>query len=291
MADAIVPAPFIVGMPRSGTTLLRIILDSHPTLAIPSETVFIPAALRQYAGHNLTRERFYTLLAECPWWGDFHLDNAEFRARLNRVEPFSVSDGIRCFYQTYAERFGKARWGDKTPAYNLCMSTIDRFLPEAHFIHLIRDGRDVALSNNARGAALIVEHAANWRDSILETRRQSRICKHYIEVRYEDLVGDTTNEIKRICRFLGLKFDPLMELYYLRAGSRLAEWGDLRMRDGTMMCGVRGRLEGHRLLLRSPDRSRICRWKIDLTKQEVISYQLAAGPLLRDYGYELMDVI
>src|SRR2546422_159633 len=103
--------PIVVGSPRSGTTLLRFMLDSHPDLAIPPETGFlVPCA--QLAGEGITlREDFFQTVTgyppEAPAWHDFQIPADTFRARLGEIEPFTVANGIRLFYQLYASRFDK----------------------------------------------------------------------------------------------------------------------------------------------------------------------------------------
>jgi hypothetical protein len=79
-------------------------------------------------------------------WPDFGMTAEDLRDELTRIRPLNVADGFRAFYRLYAERSGKSRWGDKTPDYVLHISDIAETLPEAHFIHIIRDGRDVGLS-------------------------------------------------------------------------------------------------------------------------------------------------
>lgn len=104
--------PFVVGVARSGTTLLRLMLDAHPDLAIPHETHFIPAVLREpQAG----REDFFRKLTEFPTWEDLKTPAERFRQELLRLEPFDVRDGLRAFYRLYAGLRGKSRWGDKSP--------------------------------------------------------------------------------------------------------------------------------------------------------------------------------
>jgi hypothetical protein len=137
--------PFVVGVGRCGTTLLRLMLDAHPNIAIPPETHFIPA-LADPGVNESSCEEFFRIVTSSPRWADFHLDKALFRSALEKLNPFSQSDGLRCFYSMYADRFGKRCWGDKTPSYSLHMTLIQSLMPEARFIHLIRDGRDVALS-------------------------------------------------------------------------------------------------------------------------------------------------
>jgi len=63
-------------------------------------------------------------------------------SELQKITPFHVDAAIRCFYRLYAAQLGKERWGDKTPSYGRHMRAIEQVLPEACFIHIIRDGRD-----------------------------------------------------------------------------------------------------------------------------------------------------
>jgi hypothetical protein len=135
------PVPFVVGMGRSGTTLLRLMLDAHPELAIPPETHFL-ADLQK----DLTLVDFYNILVTYRTWSDFGISHREFLQELRDIENFDVSNGLRCFYRLYARRFAKVRWGDKTPLYSSRMLNISDLLPETRFVHLIRDGRDSALS-------------------------------------------------------------------------------------------------------------------------------------------------
>ena len=111
--------PIVVGVPRSGTTLLRLILDAHPELAIPPETGFLPALAGPGAPGDA--RTFLELLVgyppEAPGWADFGLDEGRLLEEVGRLRPFSVADAVRCFYRAYAARHGKDRWGDKTPGY------------------------------------------------------------------------------------------------------------------------------------------------------------------------------
>jgi hypothetical protein len=120
-------------------------LDSHPDLAIPPETGFLPKAARLYPPLFLL-PRLFRLLTHSVCWPDFQIDRTEFHQALERIRPFTTSAGIRSFYNLYAQKQGKSRSGDKTPLYALEMPAIHSLLPEVRFIHIIRDGRDVALS-------------------------------------------------------------------------------------------------------------------------------------------------
>jgi len=142
--------PIIVGSPRSGTTLLRFMLDSHPELAILPETGFLTFKPKFWWRGNKLREKFFQALINYPWpirsWPDFEIPEEAFWEALLEISPFNISDGFRAFYRLYAARFGKPRWGDKTPLYCLDLNAVRRVLPEARFIHIIRDGRDATLS-------------------------------------------------------------------------------------------------------------------------------------------------
>ena len=107
------------------------------------------------------------------------------------IDPFTVSDGFRLFYRMYAQRFGKPRGGDKTPMHCRHLRTIERLLPEARFVHIIRDGRDAAVSLRRQWFSPghdIQTQARYWRDNVLLARQQAAGCRHYLELRYEDLV-------------------------------------------------------------------------------------------------------
>ena len=140
------PLPFIVGSPRSGTTLLRLMLDAHPLLTIPPETHFLPAVLELTGAGEALRQAFLRCIVDGPRWNDFHLSEETFERRLQAIEPFDLTHGLHAFYRMYGERQQKPRWGDKTPGYVLHLRRIAGVLPTARFIHLIRDGRDVAAS-------------------------------------------------------------------------------------------------------------------------------------------------
>jgi hypothetical protein len=287
------PAPFVVGVNRSGTTLLRMMLDAHPKLTIPPETHFIPEVIRR-ANHENTRRRLIRSITKHPRWGDFGLDEAEFRARAKQVRPLTAANAIRCFYDLYAEGQGKPRWGDKTPRYMRAMPRIARALPEARFVHLIRDGRDVALSQRERvidGSPVPMAAAAErWQRRIIAARDGAEEIKGngYEEIRYEDLVADTEGTLRRICAFIELDFDPAMLDYHERAQDRLAEMDrDLDNSDNGIVRTGTNRLAAHALTSEPPTTNRTGRWRTEMTSEELAEFEGVAGGLLTELGYEL----
>ena len=196
--------PVIVGSPRSGTTLLRFMLDAHPQLAIPPETGFLAAALKfKDRGDKLRQKLFHTITnfpSEVPTRPDFELSRESIWSSLIQIEPFNVAEGYRAFYRLYAARFDKPRWSDKTPHYCFELDTIRHVLPEARFIHLIRDGRDVALSLRKMWFSPgweIETQAAYWQGCVQAARKAGTGHYDYLEVRYEELVLNTDSEVLR----------------------------------------------------------------------------------------------
>ena len=285
------PLPFIVGSPRSGTTLLRLMLDAHPLLAIPPETHFLPEVLPLRSQGGALREEFFRTVIGGPRWGDFHLGEGDFRGRLQAVEPFNLTQGLHAFYRLYAERRKKPLWGDKTPGYVLHLRAIAAVLPNARFIHLIRDGRDVAASLRQLwwGSGDGIEaQAIDWLWRIREARQQGQVCPHYLEVRYEDLVGAPRATLGRICRFLDLPYSRRMLRYHRTAAERLDELGARVRADGSVEVTKEQLQQIHERTHRPPNRERVQRWRQDLTSEEVQLFQEIAGPLLRELGYQIV---
>lgn len=300
------PMPIIIGVARSGTTLLRLMLDAHSELAITHEAGFIPMAsnltnplsrmfyrrLKNTAKHgswlNSLREKFFRTLTEGSTWNDFHVDKEAFAEALLQLQPFSISEGFRMFFRMYAMRFDKPRWGDKTPFYCQYLPVVQNVLPEAHFIHLIRDGRDVAVSG--KGLAFtggdIEVIAKNWVRQILLARRDARACRRYLEITYEDLLFKSADVLREICEFINLSYEPRMEHYYLRANERLDELGTAYKPDGAVFAAKDSRLHLHRLTSRPPEPTRIGRWKTEMTREELATFNKVAGELLEELGYE-----
>ena len=289
--------PVIVGAPRSGTTLLRFMLDSHPDLAIPPETGFLvlgadPSLRREGA----TREEFFSAITrfpeDSPAWQDFGIPADLFRAELERIEPFRAPDAYRAFYRLYAERMGKSRWGDKTPTYCLHMETIRDLLPEAHFLHIIRDGRDVALSLRQTWFSPgpdMKSQALLWQNCVLSAREQAQRCPAYMEVRYEELIQAPRPALEAVCRFLSLEFHSSMLSYFTRVPERLKEHRARLRVDGSVVVTREQRLRQQHLTARPPDRSRVFAWRQTMTRRERIEFERFAGEGLRACGYALAE--
>jgi hypothetical protein len=286
--------PLIVGSPRSGTTLLRFMLDSHPELAIPPETGFLRFRPKFWWRGDKLREKFFQALIgypqPIPAWPDFEIPEEAFREALLEITPFTISEGYRAFYRLYAARFGKSRWGDKTPLYCLELNAIRRVLPEARFIHIIRDGRDAALSLRTMWFSPgweIETQAAYWRKCVLAARKAGLGCPDYLEVRYEDLILKTRETLERICAHVCLDHDDAMLSYYTRTPARLREHKGRSRPDGTPLRTQEQRIRQQERTTKPPDPACVFAWKREMSMEERGRFRLVAGDLLKDLGYEV----
>jgi sulfotransferase family protein len=284
------PAPFVVGMNRSGTTLLRMMLDSHPELTIPPETHFVPDVIRACRRKGGEPEEVLAVMKSRREWGDFGFGDDEMlgllRERGRRLDP---GDALRAFYEAYAAREGKPRWGEKTPRYVGKMRQIQAALPEARFVHVVRDGRDVALSVLDRTVRDLSasDVGKRWKRKIQKARDAAPKLDHYIEVRYEDLILETEPTLRRICEFIELGWDDAVLDYHERSPERLEEMKRALPADQrSSELDVERRMATHAMTTKPPDAERVSRWKRDMSDLDRASFEEVAGGMLRDLGYE-----
>ncbi|MDQ3781798.1 MAG: sulfotransferase, partial [Actinomycetota bacterium] len=178
--DPLAVFPTIVGSGRSGTTLLRSMLNAHPELSIPRESHFLVDLAgdgKLVDDQRLDVPALVDRLGSNAWFQAWDLDLAEVEARLGKAAPEDVAAAVRVVYSTYAHAHGKTRYGDKTPSYVMHMPTILGLLPEARFVHLIRDGRDVALSflDASFGPDTVEEAALHWKQRVRRGRVAGRL--------------------------------------------------------------------------------------------------------------------
>jgi hypothetical protein len=283
------PAPFVVGMNRSGTTLLRMMLDAHPELAIPPETHFVPDVIKACRRGDGTPEGALVAMKSHREWGDFGFSDEEMLARLRARERFDAGEALRAFYEAYAQRERKPRWGEKTPRYVGRMPQIQSALPEARFIHVVRDGRDVALSVLDRTVRDLTtaDVAGRWKRKIEKARAAAPKLRHYVEVRYEDLILDTEPTLRRICEFTDLRWDAQMLDYHERSPERLAEMKRALPSDGrSAELDVERRMATHAMTTRPPDADRVSRWRRQMKESDRQAFEQVAGGILADLGYE-----
>ena len=288
--------PIVVGAARSGTTLLRLMLDAHPALAIPPESHFLPACVELARGPSPTPEELVACVtrspAKMPAWIDFGIDESVYAASVRRLRrPLSVRDGVREFYRLYAALHGKARAGDKTPGYVQQIGAIGELLPEARFIHIIRDGRGAMASlrhlwfSPSRDMA---ELARYWRAQVNAGRAAAAEGRPVLEVRYEALLETPEIELRRICAFVDLDFDERMLRYYERAAERLTEHQGRVLPSGETLTPEQRRAQ-QASATQPLQLARKASWREMLTASDVRRFQAVAADLLGELGYPLVD--
>jgi hypothetical protein len=286
------PFPVIVGCPRSGTSLLAVMLDAHPQLAIPPETSFLPTVMGLKGDPASLRCRFFDIVTADRMtisnWSDFGLDKELFRRKLQAIPAFTVAAGTRTFYALYGEGQRKPRAGDKTPGYVFTMQHIQALLPEAHFIHVIRDPRDTAMSWRKTWFAPSQDYrllGRHWRRNVEVGRRTAPKLRHYQELRFEDLVLRPEAELKRLCVYLALPWASSMLDSAARGQARLALLQGRPHADGRMIAREE-RTRIHANLAHPPMAERAAAWRREMTDAERRQVESGAGPLLRELGYE-----
>lgn len=266
--------PFIVGCGRSGTTLLVSMLDSHPDLAIPGESGFVLDVCSQSASPSSPDlESFCACLESFDRFRRWNLDPDELRRDLEAHRPANGVDAMRLTYASYAAHQGKSRYGDKTPDYVLQIRELAALFPESQFIHLIRDGRDVALANLAAswGPDSIPAAARYWRHRVRAGQRAGATLRpdRYLEVRYEELLDDTPSVLRTVTDFIGLTYDSSMLLH-----------DDAARRQLTMSPDP----SADRNLLLPPTQG-LRDWRRDMSAGDLVVFEVIAGRLLVELGY------
>jgi hypothetical protein len=277
---ATAPPVFVVGCGRSGTTLLRLMLDAHPELAIPGETHFLITLWDQRSRFESNgRLDAEALVRRAMSSHQFRYWETPEDAVLRRVAALppdaAFADAIGCMYMAYADEHGKRRWGDKTPQYVRSMPLLSDIFQGSRFVHVIRDGRDVALSYLSLrwGPPNVWRAAQIWRQDVSAGRRAGAALGsgRYHEVRYERLVAEPEATLREVCSFLGLAFDAAMLEYHRAGDERLASRPDRASHHGSSTMPVTQGLRD---------------WRTQMPAGQVRAFESVAGPLLMELGYE-----
>jgi hypothetical protein len=221
---------FIVGANRSGTTLLRLILNAHSHLAIPEEVVYFGSSLagvpiERWRNPGLSEEAYTSFVMQfldnvCEPLGE--IDREELLEQILVGRP-DFRRPYQCVLEAWANRQGKARWGEKTPGNLFYVDIIHDMFPDARFIHLVRDPRagvssmlgtdffpdDVVF--NALGRAKFMTEGRDLLD-------QSVPAAQRFLLRYEDVVEAPESTVRTLCDFLGEAFEPAMMAFHEDAG-------------------------------------------------------------------------
>jgi hypothetical protein len=272
--------PFVVGCPRSGTTLLRAMLDSHPQLAIPGESYFVVELAPKYTRRfrRFDAGSFTDDVLRHERFQQWSLPEAAVRDALEQAAPRRFADAVRVLYEVYARREGKPRYGDKTPNYVLQLGLLGSLFDDGRFVHVIRDGRDVALSVmgiDEWGPRGPVGAARYWARHV-EAGREAGLTlgERYLEVRYDQLVDAPQESLAAVATFLGLEYDDAMLSYPARFDDVIAP--DLQP-------------EIHQRLRRPPTKG-LRSWREQMSHDDVAAFEAVAGDALAKFGFDVVTV-
>jgi hypothetical protein len=282
--DAVNPYVFIVGCPRSGTTLLQRMVNAHPQIAITPETHWIARYFERRIG--LTPEGWVTpgfvrKVLKHRLFPDLQIESDAVEQLAEGGQPIFYADFVRAIFDLYGDRQGKPLVGEKTPGYVRSITTLHALWPRARFVHILRDGRDVCLSIlNWDRADRAAGRFASWaEDPVMTTaffwdwnvrlgrERGSALGSDlYREVGYEALVTEPADECAGLCEFLHVPYEGHMLSYYE---------GRTRVEPG---------LDAKHAWL--PPTAGLRDWKRQMQAKDVERFEAAAGELLHELGYE-----
>jgi hypothetical protein len=280
MADAENTSPFFVlGAARSGTTMLRLMLNRHPRLSIPPESHFLlPLFAELPKDRELTtaeKRRAAEIIIQHRRFATWHIAEAELTDHFLAAGNRTLRDLVESVYRLEIRQSGKPRWGDKTPRYYECWRQLSFLFRRSQFVHIIRDGRDVSASLEKLGwhGQTERERAQYWAARV----RLARQCQAELGpergmiIRYEDLVLDSESVLGGICEFLHEDFAPSMLDFHLDAGDHVSAI------DGPI----------HGKLARAPGPGDVQKWRTGALPDRLLCFESVASHELLDAGYEL----
>ena len=271
---------FLLGSARSGTTMFRLMLACHPRIGVPPEGGWVVRLGWAYDRHDQLDESlvrsFVADLFLLDTTSDWELDRQELEARLVALAPLSYPALVDAVYRMYLERkfASKPRWGDKTTWYLDYLEQIDRYFPDARYVHLVRDGRAVVASfRKVSHLPSRVEDAAHrWMWSVRRIRDFGEtVPGRYLEIHYERLVADPATTLAEVCCFLDEEYAP-------------------EMLDFARENRVRGleparHLDWKGMTLQQIDPAQADRWRSELQPDDLARFWAIAGPTMERFGY------
>lgn len=267
---------FIVGAPRSGTTMLRLMLNAHPRIAIPFESDFIPKfhkRLGEYGDLNdpINVTRLLGDIAAQPFVrrGGLVRDPSS----VLTLHPHSYGELVAAIYEMYADSKGKQRWGDKDPDNAVQLDVLWKLFPGCRFVHIVRDGRGAA--NSLRrlewGSRNMIKLARDWSWRVMLAHKMGMMLdpQYYLEIKYEDLVHAPEAVLRSVCEFLGERFEPSMLDYYKHAAADMPD----------------SSLKFHGSSIRPPDPAKAQSWQREMSAADQVLFEEVAGAALEEFGY------
>ena len=217
---------FIVGVPRSGTTLLAAMLAAHSRISCGPETHFFRKLARVDADQLVKPETWPQAALEficsiehasfsdsqrIPLIQKYQIEREQIAEYLRQREP-SIPNTLASVTDQYRLKLGKLRWAEKTPDHLLTLPQVREYYPEAPVVRIIRDARDVAISLTKVpwGAMSYLEALLLWKRLDEESADFFQTDQLCYSLRFEDLISSPEAELTRLCDFIGEEFEPGM---------------------------------------------------------------------------------
>lgn len=271
---------FVVGCPRSGTTLLyHMILSSGDFAVLPIETsAFCFLGLKfPNLGSLRERRRLLEFWLSSRWFAVSGLERSSIQSRVLE-ECRNIGDFLRIVMEAMCRQQGVRRWAEKSPAHALYIPEIKLSIPDSLIVHIIRDGRDVALSlaNFERmypylwdGGQTLPALGMYWKWIVRRARTAGRqIGQDYYELNYEDLMQNPGDTLAALGRFIDQDLDYAR---ILRVGIGSVSQPESSFQDVTS----------------SGDFNPVGRWKQKYSPQELMKFESLVGDCLEEFGYTL----
>jgi hypothetical protein len=208
---------FIVGEPRSGTTLMNTLLAAHPNIAIPySETKFLSYWMKQNPSqsgcHPEDFNTFWVNYINSKSFSYLGIDADAVLARISTANTYNYQTIFTSLMEEYALKMRKPRWGEKTPAHYLYLNVLFEWYPQARIIWMLRDPRAVVASliNTPWARGSIVSYSQRWCKSICLFEQRWVRDERVKLVKYERLVQDPKSEMEQVCQFINEEYTSEM---------------------------------------------------------------------------------
>lgn len=273
---------FILGAARSGTTMLRLMLNRHSRLAIPFESHFLRQIFAELPAHRPLEmpevERMVDIVTGERNFQTWHLDDMQVRQELIQRAPASLAELVDALYRMEIAPSGKPRWGDKTPYYYVCWRELMGLFPGSRLVHIIRDGRDVTLSLERVGwhGPTAADRARYWQERVEMAQAAARELgpERNMIIRYEELVLNTRVTLELVCAFLQEEFEPEMLNFFTDAEQHI--------------CDIDG--DVHHKVKRAPQPEDVGRWQREMPIARQNEFEAIAGGGLRAMSYPCVFV-
>jgi len=285
---------FIIGSPRSGTTLLRLMLTCHREISIPPESGYIlwlKDKYRYWSDKSNNKENVDSFLSDlfrAKKFDTYKMNRSVLEAEIYKYKPSNYAELIAVINICFANQLDKkiSAWGDKNNYYLNHIDEIRDLFPSAKFIHIVRDGRDVACSyrevmDSCSGKRFapdlpiaIGDIANSWQDGVIKIHSQlqrkefSSFC-----IRYEDLVDDPAGQLTSLCEYIGFEFDSNMINF----------WKDNR--DSSLE--PKETMYWKKKTINPIDNTSVGRYRLMLTDDEINEFNFIAGNALNLFGYKI----